>query len=144
MTDYGRLCLAIAAFLLGGVTGCDPQDKRKPVYPVTGKILIDNRPTKDVVISFHPIEEVKNPKALRSLTTTDADGTYKLTTYVTHDGAPTGEYVVTVYWPGKVPPGSPIGEVGPDQLKGKYADPTTSKLRATVREQSNSFDFNLP
>lgn len=129
----GPVVLVLALLLIG----CDKTVDRKPVYPVTGTVLVNKKPTKGVVISFHPKGELDNPRSLRSFTTTGDDGAFRLTTYETHDGAPEGEYVVTVYWPGFVPPGSHIGEVGPDLLKGRYSNPKTSPLRATIRPEPN-------
>lgn len=126
------------------VLGCGAASTRKAVYPVTGKVLFQSNPVKGGSLTFHPQEEVENPRATRSLTTVEADGTYTMTTYTTRDGVPAGEYVVTLYWPGKVPPGSPIGEVGPDLLQGKYSNPKTSPLRASVKEEANTINFTLP
>ena len=71
------------------------------------------------------------------------DGFFSLKTYVLHDGAPAGDYMVTVEWPGD-DPGVPVDRddpeyvpFGPDRLKGRYADPESSGFRATVIEGRN-------
>jgi hypothetical protein len=58
------------------------------------------------------------------------DGEFRLTTYREEDGAPSGEYAVTILWPGEKK--TPFGPASPDQLKGTYADPKSPKLRFTV------------
>ena len=57
-----------------------------------------------------------------------ADGWFDVNMYGNKDGAPAGEYIVTVIWE---------GEGGFDKLKGQYSDPTKSKLRASVKEGRN-------
>lgn len=126
----GMILAMIAAAGCGG-------SNRKPVYPVSGKVVINKKGVKGVAVSFHPKGELTNLRAMRSFTTTEEDGTFRLSTYDSDDGAPEGDYVVTLYWPGPLPPGSPIGEVGPDQLGGKYANPQTSTLRAQIRTSRN-------
>src|SRR5687767_10889460 len=94
--------LALAAFALAGA-GCGPSDPGlKPVYPVQGSLFVKGKPAKGAVVMFHPLPlETGRPTALRSRGTVGDDGSFRLTTYNTDDGAPAGEYVVTVYWPGK-------------------------------------------
>ena len=41
-----------------------------------------------------------NPSQVRPHATVEADGSYHLTTFVTRDGAPVGDFAVTVIWPG--------------------------------------------
>jgi len=59
-------------------------------------------------------------------------------TYSLGDGAPEGEYAVTVLW---IDPMSPYDECGDvtlhDVLKGRYLDATQSTLRASVVPGSN-------
>lgn len=72
------------------------------------------------------------------------DGSFTLTSYEEGDGAPAGEYKVTVEWPSEDPndpsdPDDPEGQIprGPDWLQGRYADPATTSLTATIREGDN-------
>jgi hypothetical protein len=99
----------------------------KPVYPVRGQVFVDGQPAAQAFVVLHPEGEV-NPQADRPYGHVGADGSFTLTTYDPGDGAPAGEYVVTVVWlaPAK-------SEDPPDRLAGRYRDPKTSKLRATVR-----------
>jgi hypothetical protein len=112
--------------------GC-ARDRRKPVFPVRGKVFLDGKPAAGATVFFYPVET--DPEALAPYGVADAGGSFTLTTYRTFDGAPAGEYVVTVRCPG--PPQRPGDERGPDRLKGRYADPKTSELRATLERKPN-------
>lgn len=110
----------------------EPQSNRKKVYPVSGKVLVKKVPADKAMVVFHPIEA--EPKsAIRPLGICGPDGTFNLTTYLTNDGAPEGEYRVTIIWPG--PPPKKTAEMddeGPDRLKGRYGNPQTSRIKIVV------------
>jgi hypothetical protein len=65
--------------------------------------------------------------------TVQADGTFALTTFTKGDGAPPGDYVVTVQWFRVAKDGS----VGGNSLPKRYASPSTSPLSVTIREGKN-------
>jgi len=121
---FRGLVLVVVALLCG----CSGSNRdRVPVHPVTGKVLVDGQPPEGATVVFHPVsstEEMAHKPAAR----VQADGTFQVTTYEAHDGAPAGEYVVTVTW--SAPP-------TPDRLGGKYSDPETSQLQVTVTEGEN-------
>ena len=78
---------------------------------------------------------------LRPAAETGLDGKFKLTTFETYDGAPAGQYNVMVRWGPR--PQSAAGEARPergkrppDRLRGRYMNPQTSGLTATVEEQA--------
>jgi hypothetical protein len=121
--------VAILAALLSSCA----RNTRKPVYPVRGQVLVNGKPAAGATVFFFPVES--DPDAIAPYGVVDADGSFSLTTYLTFDGAPAGEYVVTIRWPGA--PHRPGDEPGPDRLKGDYGSPKTSKLRATVEKKSN-------
>jgi len=129
--------------------GCAKSDDRKPVFPVTGRAIYKAEPMAGAMIGFHPLGD-NDPRALRAQATADKDGRFQMTTYTTGDGAPAGEYAVTIYWPAKRTKGKatdPTAEeedMPPDRLNRVYTVPATTKLRATVQEQPNTIDFNLP
>ena len=136
--------------LLVATTGCSQPDDRKPAFAVTGKALFKGQPMAGARITFHPLGE-SDQRALRPTTQVDEAGTFRLTTYFKDDGAPAGEYAVTIYWPQKPAakeqaddPNADIRDLPPDRLNRVYALPTTTPLRATVRAQSNTIDFSLP
>ncbi|HXG12727.1 MAG TPA: metallophosphoesterase [Gemmataceae bacterium] len=108
--------------------------RTQPVQPVRGRVLLDGKPIADAHVVFHE----QKPGAVRPLRLdayTEADGTFVLTTYDRHDGAPAGEYVVTLVWQ-KPDPTDP-DKLGPNLLPERYAKPATSPLRFTVKEGTN-------
>jgi len=116
-------------------SGCS-RNTRKPVYPARGHILINGKPVAGATVFFYPVES--DPEAIAPYGVTDADGRFTLTTYLTFDGAPAGEYIVTVRAPG--PPQRGEDDQGPDRLKGRYNDLKTSKLRATIEKKTNDLE----
>jgi len=71
---------------------CTASVSRKPTFPTTGKVALpDGKPAEHAMVVFHPVGEsdAAVPKPHGKVA---ADGSYKLTTYATDDGAPVGEY----------------------------------------------------
>ena len=66
--------------------------------------------------------------------TTDASGQFQLRSYEDGDGAPAGEFKVTIVWPAPPPPDATGVFDLKDRLGGRYANPQTSKLTAQVAE----------
>ncbi len=97
------------------------------------------------MIIFHPIPASSSPTAIKPIGEVRQDGSFSLTTYKTDDGAPEGEYAVTVIWLEK-PSGPRLGEnrgLVKDRLDGRYSDPTSPKLKATVSEQSRTIRLEV-
>jgi hypothetical protein len=117
------------------VGGCGSKESRKPVYPVRGKVLVAGKPAVKAQVTFHPLNDPNNP--LRPNADVEADGTFTLSTFTAGDGAPAGEYAVTVLWLESTVATGGDAETGPDKLGGRYSKPETSGLRVQVREGSN-------
>ena len=64
-----------------------------------------------------------NSPSVRPHATVQSDGSYHLTTFATRDGAPVGDFALTVTWPGPRVKGQGDDEPGPDRLQQRYADP---------------------
>jgi hypothetical protein len=110
------------------VAGCG--DGRKPVYPVRGQVLdADGKPAAGAKVIFHPIG-INDPGAARPVGVVDDSGEFTLTTYASGDGAPPGNYAVTVEW--RPPRTTPFGAVPGDRLKGRYASAAKSPFQAMV------------
>lgn len=120
------------------VLGCGKDDGRVKVYPVTGKVLVDGQPAEGVTVVFYPTAaELKGPGMPVPAGTTDGNGEFRLRSFDPNDGAPEGEYKVTVFWPAPLPPGvDPYDEMyePQDRLQGRYSNPDTTPLTATVPE----------
>jgi hypothetical protein len=127
LAAVGRLLLLAVLAL----AGCSKASDRMPVYPVHGKVLVKGEPATEAFVAFHP--DPDNPAPAWIVGQVDAEGNFALSTYVSGDGAPEGEYTVTITWKQR---GGPLNEfVGPDRLEGLYADPKTSKLRFRVEKK---------
>lgn len=141
--------VVVSLVLVIAAAGCSPANDRKPVFPVSGKATFKGEAMAGARVTFHPIGGTDR-RAVRGLAEVDQDGVFRMTTYVKEDGAPAGEYSVTIYWPGRPAKGKAddpeleANDLPPDRLKRVYASATTTKLRAVVREQPNTIDFNLP
>lgn len=130
----GVFCLV--GFVVAAV-GCS-SDNRQKTYPVTGQVVLDDKPLGGVTVVFVPVDKSKFKWDEQPKGRTDADGKFTLFTYETGDGCPAGQYKVGLL----VIRGD---DEGADQVKliksarfpDKYRDPEKSGLTATVETQSN-------
>lgn len=123
---YFLVGVGLAAF---GLASCSKADGRKPTFPVQGKVLMpDGKPAEHATVVFHPANE-SGPDVVKPRGKVAADGSFQLTTYDGNDGAPAGEYRVTVeLWLS-----TGRGDEGPtSRLPAKYANPESSGLSAAV------------
>jgi hypothetical protein len=137
-----RLFAGIAgAAILLGVAAC--RSSTPPPQPVSGKVLFQGKGVEGAVVTFHPVADTDaNPRRFSAITT--QDGTFRLSADGAFDGAPAGEYAVTVFYlsPEKKADGQ---NAGPDLLKGRYADPKTTMLKAEIKPGVNELaPFRLP
>jgi hypothetical protein len=121
----------LAAALL--CPSCSKAPQRKPVYPAQGKVLYKGKPISPATVFFHPLDG--SPE--RPIGKTRQDGSYRLSTYSDKDGAPAGEYAVTVEWSPPIKTADGDLEAGVNQLPAKYGKKDTSGLRAKITEGSN-------
>ena len=134
MPNY-RYALAYAA-LLGCIVGCSSGAKGPVCYPVQGKVTSNGKPLADAMVVLHRIggdvEGNQKPVAYAG-----ADGSFSLTTFNQNDGAPPGEYAITVELRALQMGGEEPVRSGPNTLPPQYAKPGTSKLKYTVVEGEN-------
>lgn len=129
MPSFARPVALFAAAALA--VGCG--GGRKPCYPVSGTVLVDAKAAADCFVQFHSHDPADHDGPNRVLATamTDEAGKFRLSTYGNEDGAPAGEYTVTVTW--RERSGLLKNQFdGPDRLKDRYATKDKSQLRATV------------
>src|SRR5437764_15025117 len=88
-----RAALALALMAVAACGGKDPK-----AYPVSGKVLVNGQPAKDCQVTLVRTggPELATPATPNGVT--DEDGEFKLTSYTVNDGAPEGDYVVTIEW----------------------------------------------
>ena len=127
--------LAGVSLLVLAALGCSSAEKRVPVYPVKGSVKVNGKPAAKAVVVFHPLAAA-DPNVPNPTGEVADDGTFALGTYSAADGAPAGEYAVTVMWPtGSSAIGGDAAE--DDKLGKRYSDPKTSGLKATVAPGPN-------
>ena len=101
------------------------------VYQATGSVTLAGQSIGGGVITLHPyrtdFQMLVKPRG-----TLKKDGTFTLTTFNPNDGAPAGEYLVTVTWNREVV--GVDGEVGPgpNVLPLAYSSPETSSLKLKI------------
>jgi hypothetical protein len=129
----GWRCLPIAALCFFIGLGCSG---RKTVYPVRGKVLnADGKPAVGAMVVFHAIGADK-PDPNKPVGRVNEEGEFHVTTYKEGDGAPAGEYGVTIVW---IPPKkTPLDPEGSDLLRGSYNDPANPKVKFTVEKKSDN------
>ena len=115
--------------------------------PVRGKVLYKNQPLKGALVTFHP-RGANDITTVRPVGLTREDGTFTVTTGQ-KEGAPAGEYVVTLICSEEVARKDKrtISTEPPqtrDRFGGTYANRETSKFRVEIRSCVTQLEpFNL-
>ena len=118
--------------------GCGSSDS-VPLHPVRGKVLFEGQPVPNALVVLHPTKTAEPGKdSLRPRAQAGADGTFEVETVGSKDGAPAGEYAVTVQW--FLTSARKGGEDDPpptNRLPVRYASAQTSGLRVQVEPGDN-------
>lgn len=135
-------CVSLPLLLQMGVcalaftmTGCSGKGDHLPVNHVKGTLFINDKPAPGAKVVLHPWSNPSFPPGLRPSAEVGADGSFEISTYGTGDGAPAGDYIITVSWP--MPKDDPQDEFPPDRLKNAYSDPRSAKFRAQIKPGEN-------
>jgi hypothetical protein len=92
--------------------------------------LYKGKPITAAVVTFHPQDKSLKERPVGN---TKQDGSFRLTTYSANDGAPVGEYTVTIAWFPAIPASQGAeAEPGQNLLPAKYSKPESSGLRAKI------------
>jgi len=94
------------------------------------------------MVAFHPLAGSASTQLL-PVATSSQDGSFLLTTYTIGDGAPTGEYAVTIVWPESLTGRRMHLWRDRDRLGGRYADPAQTPLRIAVHPGKNEFTSGI-
>jgi hypothetical protein len=131
-----RLMLGLALLALAG-SSCSKLSRRV-CHPVEGKVFFQGQPAAGALVFFHPTgahdpkDEYFEPAGV-----VEADGRFRLMTYETEEGAPAGEYTVTVTW-------RQSGVKGDEELLDawpqRYESAVTSGLRARVQDSPTQLE----
>jgi hypothetical protein len=102
---------------------------------VEGALRVGGEPAAGAFLVFHPIDGgEERPQAQVA-----PDGTFRLSTRSEGDGAPAGDYAVTVeWWKVRFEQGEAIP--GANVIPPQYASPEQSPLKVTVIEGENRLE----
>jgi len=132
--------VAIASFALAGC-GEQADPTRLAVFPAKGQISFKGQvPVGASVVLFPKTASPKGSDAplVCPRGRVQPDGTFALTSYKADDGAPAGEYAVTLEWHklGKTPDGQP--DLGPNLLPPQFSRPDKSPLIVKIAAGTNA------
>ena len=116
-----------------------------PVHPVRGTVLLKGKPAADVLVTFHPSGSSSHPNEATPSPTgkTNAEGIYQLHTYLGTDGAPAGQYAVSLSFAGSAESRDVMAKnqtIAITKIPAKYSDPRKSGLTATIEKGNNAIE----
>jgi hypothetical protein len=140
-----------ALLFAAGLAAAGCGSSKPPVLPAGGKVAYKKTtPPVDALVVFHPVDPaVEKRIGGKPFAKVKDDGTFALTTYAEGDGAPEGEYGVTIDWRPKTKDvkfslGSGEGGGGGPALNPKYSNPQQPFTKVTVKKgESNQFAFDV-
>jgi len=140
-----RLLALLPLIALAGCGGGKP-----PTQPVTGKVMFKKKtPAAGALVVFHPTDyAVEKQLGGKPFATVKDDGTFSMTSFEADDGAPEGEYGVTIQWQKKgKDTGFALGDgggAGRQMLNPKYGNPQQPFQKVTVKKgEKNEFHFDV-
>lgn len=123
------IVLAIVAL---AVSGCGRGERRVPVFKTSGSVVrADGSVVPNALVVLHATGAASTVPKPRG--TTDEQGRFQLTTYEVEDGAPEGQYTITVEQWIRDDPNLPPS----NHLAATLAKPESSGLRATISQGIN-------
>jgi len=147
----------VTGLVIVSIVGCGDDTGLGKRYPVYGKVTYNGKPIEKGQITFAPTKTEGTTRAANGVI---ENGNYTLTTAANGDGALPGDYQVTII--SKEVDDSKVAETiaqkggggrqmdvakankaAQNLIPAKYQLADTSKLKATVKEESNKFDFEL-
>jgi hypothetical protein len=107
----------------------------KRVYPVSGKVLFEGKPAAGAIVKFYAVDpaDKKDGRTVVPQAIVDDDGSFRLTTYSSEDGAPAGKYTVSIFW---AKPSKRGDDYDKPLLPTHYLNAETSGLTAVVEERA--------
>ena len=129
--------LAAIACLVA-LIGCgEAKPERVAVHPAKGLITFKGQAIPGALVGLHPKNKIENVPTPRA--NVGRDGTFTVSTFDGGDGAPEGEYVLTVQWYKPVKNGADV-VAGPNVIPRKYSSPATSDRIIKIAAGENSLE----
>ena len=132
----------LATTLLAAAACSKAKDGPTKVYPVTGEVFYRGQPAEGALVTLHPMGNADNPRVYTGIV--QADGSFQVTTTVANDGAPAGNYAVTLTW-STTEKVNDVDRETPDRFGGRYAHVGSQPLTVEVKAEKNRlprFDLN--
>ena len=110
--------------------------------PIRGsrQSLFHGQPAARAIVVLHPVNQ-SDPPRFPPRGVTGPDGAFVIGSRLTSDGAPAGEYAVTVVWPEEQNPNDPPENTPPDRLKNRYNDLQACEMaRPRGRRRDNALE----
>jgi len=145
-----KIRIAGVAALCALVVGCTAETNRPKVAPVSGVVSQKGKPLTGGDVMFTPTQaEGAGNVATGQI---GSDGSYRLTTFNTGDGAVLGKHKATVVARSagdlekmnKMKTGAIAYKLPPSLVSPKYSQVASTPLTYTVEDKSNTINIELP
>ncbi len=131
------VCLLALALPLAGCGGA----AGRPQYQVHGKLVTkDGTPAAGAIVVLHPVKQPDAPR-FPPRAVAGKDGVFVVGSRLSNDGAPEGEYDVTLIWPEEQDPKKFSENTPPDRLNGRYDDVKHAKWHVHVKAGDNALEL---
>ncbi len=122
--------LYLSILVCCGVAGCAPSNPWDTPYPATGSVTFKGKAVENAELTLFPTDP-KAPETVRPRARTTADGKFVVTTYQEGDGAPVGQYKVTIIH-NEVAVSKDTIVAKPNDLPVKYSKLESTDLNVTI------------
>lgn len=141
MSVRSVLFLGCCLSLCSALSGCGSGGGEMPVAPATGKVVFNGEPVNGGSITLSPIAVAKGNAGKPASATIGSDGTFKLSTYSSNDGAVVGKHRVSFSPPPGETKTNPDGHTA--QLPGKYDGAVLKTTEVEITSGSNELTIEL-
>lgn len=137
------LCLLASAAMLP-LAGCGASGSGVAQFKVHGEVLSHGKPATGAIVVLHPVNKTGAASPYPRRGVVEKDGTFAVGSRTTDDGAPEGDYAVTIVWPAEGDPKKQFDNPPPDRLKNRYNDLKHAKWTVHVTAGTNTLEaFNV-
>lgn len=127
-------CLLLSSLAIMGCGG----DNAYELHVAKGRVLYKGKPAGGAELTLFGTDDLlKRPEAPLPQAVADEDGYFNVHCGELGEGAPAGNYVVTVVWRQSESADPEVQDASRDRLRGKYADAARSPLRIEISVGAN-------
>ena len=111
-------------------------DTAPTLFPAKGTAMLNEKPIAGASIVLYRADAGSTTRGFHSRAIVDEDGRFELGTLRPQDGAPVGNYVVTIVWNKQTITNGRV-ETSPNRAPAKYASRETTDLKVTITKGTN-------